>query len=130
MSPKRLENVRIVVVDDQEDARTAVGRYLSSLGADVHTSDEVDRALGLLPLMEPDLVITDIRLPGKDGFDLLRAIRSLDKPSIRDVPIVAMTALAEEIDEVKDPAPRFDGFLRKPFTPDALLRVISELLHI
>ena len=130
MSPKRLENLKIVVVDDQEDARTAVGRYLSSLGADVHTSDEVDRALGLLPLMEPDLVITDIRLPGKDGFDLLRAIRSLDKPSIRDVPIVAMTALAEEIDEVEDPAPRFDGFLRKPFTPDDLLRVISELLHI
>ena len=41
MSPKRLENLKIVVVDDQEDARTAVGRYLSSLGADVHT---VDRA--------------------------------------------------------------------------------------
>jgi CheY-like chemotaxis protein len=130
MSQKRLENIKIVVVDDQEDARTAVGRYLSSLGADVHTSDEVDGALGLLPTMEPDLVITDIRLPGKDGFELLRAIRSLDKPSIRHVPIVAMTALSEEIDEVKDPAPRFDGFLRKPFTPDALLRVISELLHV
>jgi CheY-like chemotaxis protein len=130
MSPKRLENLKIVVVDDQEDARTAVGRYLSSLGADVHTSDQVDRVLGLLPTMEPDLVITDIRLPGKDGFDLLRAIRSQEKPSIRNVPIVAMTALAEEIDEGKDPAPHFDGFLRKPFTPDALLRVISELLQV
>lgn len=129
MSPKRLENLKIVVVDDQEDARTAVGRYLSSLGADVHTLDEVDGALGLLPTMDPDLVITDIRLPGKDGFDLLRAIRSLDEPSIRDVPIVAMTALAENIDE-ENAAPRFDGFLRKPFTPDALLRVISELLHV
>ena len=105
----------------------AVGRYLASLGADVQTLDEVDGALRLLPTMEPDLVITDIRLPGKDGFDLLRAIRSLDEPSIRDVPIVAMTALAEEIDGA---APRFDGFLRKPFTPDALLRVISELLQV
>jgi CheY-like chemotaxis protein len=59
----------------------------------------------------------------------LRAIGSLDEPSIRDVPIVAMTALAEEIDE-ENSAPRFDGFLGKPFTPDALLRVISESLHV
>jgi CheY-like chemotaxis protein len=130
MSPKRLENLKIVVVDDQEDARTTVGRYLSSLGADVHTLDEVDRALGLLPILQPDLVITDIRLPGKDGFELLRSVRSLDKPSIRDVPIVAMTALADTIDQANDFTPRFDGVLRKPFTPDALLRVISKLLQV
>jgi CheY-like chemotaxis protein len=83
MGTKRLENLTIVVVDDQEDARRAVGRYLSSLGADVHTSDEVDKALNILPGLEPDLIITDIRLPGKDGFELLRTVRSLDKPSIR-----------------------------------------------
>jgi CheY-like chemotaxis protein len=130
MSRKRLENVKIVVVDDQEDARMAVGRYLSSLGADVHTSDEVDMALSLLPKVEPDLVITDIRLPGKDGFELLHTIRSLDQPSIRNVPVVAMTALAEKIDDVEDFAPRFDGFLRKPFTPDTLMQVISKLLQV
>jgi len=90
----------------------------------------VDSALRILPTVEPDLVITDIRLPGKDGFDLLSSIRSMDKPSIRDVPVVAMTALAEQIDEGTDFAPRFDGFLRKPFTPDTLLRVISELLRV
>jgi CheY-like chemotaxis protein len=130
MGTKRLENLTIVVVDDQEDARTAVGHYLSSLGADVHTSDEVDKALNILPAFEPDLIITDIRLPGKDGFELLRTVRSLDKPSIRDVPIVAMTALADGLDQMKNISPRFNGFLRKPFTPDALLRVISELLAV
>jgi CheY-like chemotaxis protein len=130
MGSKRLENVKIVVVDDQEDARTAVGRYLSSQGADVHTSAEVDAVLSLLPILQPDLVITDIRLPGKDGFELLRTVRSLDQPSIRDVPIVAMTALSEEIDQVKECAPGFDRVLRKPFTPDALMRVISELLEV
>jgi CheY-like chemotaxis protein len=72
MGTKRLENLTIVVVDDQEDARVAVGHYLSSLGADVHTSDQVDKALGILPVLQPDLIITDIRLPGKDGFELLR----------------------------------------------------------
>jgi CheY-like chemotaxis protein len=130
MGTKRLENLTIVVVDDQEDARTAVGRYLSSLGADVHTSDEVDKALNILPVLEPDLIITDIRLPGKDGFELLRTIRSLDKPSIRDVPIVAMTALADGLDQMSNVSPGFNGFLRKPFTPDTLLRVISELLAV
>jgi CheY-like chemotaxis protein len=107
-----------------------VGHYLSSLGADVHTSDEVDEALNILPVLEPDLIITDIRLPGKDGFELLHAVRSLDKPSIRDVPIVAMTALADGLDQMKNSSPHFNGFLRKPFTPDALLRVISELLAV
>ena len=100
------------------------------LGADVHTSDEVDKALNILPTLEPDLIITDIRLPGKDGFELLRTVRSLDNPSIRDVPIVAMTALADGLDQMKNISPRFNGFLRKPFTPDALLRVISELLAV
>ena len=128
MGTKRLENLTIVVVDDQEDARVAVGHYLSSLGADVHTSDQVDKALGILPVLQPDLIITDIRLPGKDGFELLRTVRSLDKPSIRNVPVVAMTALSDGLEQINNFSPRFDGFLRKPFTPDALLRVISKLL--
>jgi CheY-like chemotaxis protein len=130
MGTKRLENLTIVVVDDQEDARVAVGHYLSSLGADVHTSDEVDKALGILPVLQPDLIITDIRLPGKDGFELLRTVRSLDKPSIRNVPVVAMTALSDGLEQINNFSPRFDGFLRKPFTPDALLRVISKLLVV
>lgn len=128
MVTKRLENLTIVVVDDQEDARMAVGRYLSSLGADVHTSDEVDKALGILPVLQPDLIITDIRLPGKDGFELLCTVRSL--PAIRDVPVVAMTALSDGREQINNFSPRFNGFLRKPFTPDALLRVISELLAV
>jgi CheY-like chemotaxis protein len=128
MGTKRLENLTIVVVDDQEDARVAVGHYLSSLGADVHTSDEVDKALGILPVLQPDLIITDIRLPGKDGFELLRTVRSL--PAIRDVPVVAMTALSDGREQINNFSPRFNGFLRKPFTPDALLRVISELLAV
>jgi len=130
MGTKRLENLTIVLVDDQEDARVAVGHYLSGLGANVHTSDEVDKALGILPVLQPDLIITDIRLPGKDGFELLRTVRSLDKPFIRNVPIVAMTALFDGLEQIKNFSPRFDGFLRKPFTPDALLRVISKLLVV
>ena len=128
MGTKRLENLTIVLVDDQEDARVAIGHYLSDLGANVHTSDEVDEALGMLPVLQPDLIITDIRLPGKDGFELLRTVRSLDKPFIRNVPIVAMTALFDGLEKIKNFSPGFDGFLRKPFTPDALLRVISKLL--
>ena len=128
MGTKRFENLTIVVVDDQEDARTAVGHYLSSLGADVHTSDEVDEALNILPVLEPDLIITDIRLPGKDGFELLRTVRSLS--ATRDVPVVAMTALSDGREQINNFSLRFNGFLRKPFTPDALLRVISELLAV
>jgi CheY-like chemotaxis protein len=130
MDSKRLENVKILIVDHQEDASASVGRYLSSLGAEIRISQEVDEALGVLPTLQPDLIITDIRLPGKDGFEFLRAIRSLNKSSIRDVPIVAMTALSNGIDRMKAHSIHFNGFLRKPFTPDTLMRVISELLEL
>src|ERR1700722_18936023 len=110
MGTKRLENLTIVVVDDQEDARVAVGHYLSSLGADVHTSDDVDTALGILPVIQPDLIITDIRLPGKDGFELLRTVRSLS--ATRDVPVVAMTALSDGREQINNFSLRFNGFLR------------------
>ena len=77
--------------------------------------------------LHPDLVLSDIAMPGKDGFELLREIRSLD--DVSEVPVIAITGLCRALDQMRAPAAGFDAVLLKPFTPDVLLQVISEVIH-
>ena len=77
---------------------------------------------------QPALVVSDIAMPDKDGFELLQEIRSLDLP--QKIPVIAITGLSRPLDQIRAPAAGFDALLIKPFTPDALLRVISEVLEV
>jgi CheY-like chemotaxis protein len=126
----QLENLKIVVVDDQEEVRSALERYLSSLGAQVHTYDNVGQTLTAFRLVRPHLVICDIHLPRENGIDLLHGIRLLEQYPREEVPVIAMTGFVNEIEQIKARAPGFNGFLRKPFTPDTLLQIISELAKL
>ena len=128
MGLQQLQNLKIMVVDDQEEVRLAIDRYLSSLGAQVHTYENVDAALDAFLPFQPDLVICAIHPPKEAGVELLREIRSLQQGARREVPVVGMTTFANEIEHIKAIEPGFNGLLRKPFTPVALLRIISDLL--
>jgi len=128
MELQRLDNLKIVVVDDQENVRSPVGRFLSDKGARVRACRNVDEALEAVPRLHPDLVISDIRMPEKDGFELLNAIRLMERDSGREMPVIAMTAHEPETQEIIASPPMFDGFLSKPFTPTALMRMISDVL--
>jgi CheY-like chemotaxis protein len=128
MELQRLDDLQIVVVDDQEKVRSSVSHFLADKGAQVKTCRNVDEALEALPKLHPDLIISDIRMPEKDGFELLHAVRSLDEESSREIPVIAMTGHEPETDEIIGSPPMFDGFLSKPFTPAALMRMISDVL--
>ena len=128
MELRRLDNLKIVVVDDQEKVRSSVGHFLADKGAQVEACQNVDEALEAVPRLQPDLIISDIRMPEKDGFALLHAVRLLDEESSREVPVIAMTAHEPETEQIVARSPLFDGFLPKPFTPTALMRVISNVL--
>ena len=69
-------------------------------------------------------------MPGKDGFELLEEIRTLDLSSGGEVPVIAITGLSRLLDQMRAPAAGFDALLLKPFTPVTLLRVISEVLEM
>jgi CheY-like chemotaxis protein len=124
----RLDNLRIVVVDDHNEVRRALAGFLSGLGAIVRECANADDALTLVPHLQPDFVLSDIAMPGKDGFELLREIRSLDPSDGSEVPVIAITGLSRPLDQMRMPAAGFDAVLLKPFTPDVLLHVISEVI--
>jgi CheY-like chemotaxis protein len=130
MSPRRLNDLAIVVVDDENDVRSAIARYLASLGAVVEVCENADEGISSIRRLRPDLVLSDLAMPGKDGFELLNEIRSMDRLEGRHTPVIAITGFGREVDRVRLPAAGFNAVLRKPFTPEALLRAISDLLEL
>jgi CheY-like chemotaxis protein len=126
---QRLEELRVVLVDDHKEVRSALSGYLSDLGAIVRECANAEDARETILGLHPDLVLSDIAMPGKDGFELLREIRSLDPSDGSEVPVIAITGLSRPLDQMRAPAAGFDAVLLKPFTPDVLLQVISEVIH-
>ena len=130
MSPRRLNDLVIVVVDDENDVRSAIARYLASLGAGVEVCKNADEGISSIRRLRPDLVLSDLAMPGKDGFELLNEIRSMDRLEGGNTPVIAITGLGREVDRIRLHSAGFNAILRKPFTPEALLRAISDLLEL
>ena len=93
MSPNRLSNLTIVVVEDHDDARRYLGLFLGHLGANVVVARNGFEGLEAVKTNRPNLVLSDISMPGRDGFGLLRDIRALGPDAGGSVPVIAMTAL-------------------------------------
>jgi CheY-like chemotaxis protein len=120
-----LTGVKILVVDDQPDACDLIERLLRDRGAEVTTASTVDTAIDHLAAAPYDVLISDISMPGRDGYDLIGYVRSL--PS--GIPAVALTALAREEDAQRAIAAGFDRHLAKPVTAAALIGSVSDLHH-
>jgi CheY-like chemotaxis protein len=117
MSHNRLSNLRIVVVEDHDDTRRYLGIFLGQLGANVVLARNAFEGVEAVKTSRPNLVLCDIKMPGRDGFDVLSEIRALGPAAGGNVPVIAMSAL------VTRASARMLGFqscLAKPFTPDNL----------
>jgi CheY-like chemotaxis protein len=128
MSPNRLSNLTIVVVEDHDDARTYLGVFLRHLGADVVVAGNAPEGLEAIKNNHPDLVLTDIMMPGMDGFELLREIRALGEDAGGGVPVIAMSALYTPADRARILDAGFQAYLLKPFPPSKLVERIVALL--
>jgi CheY-like chemotaxis protein len=89
----RLDGLRIVIVDDEADARRVVGRILQDAGAVVAPAGSVNEALQAIEKIRPHVLISDIAMPDRDGYDLIREVRAKGHTA-QSLPSVALTAFA------------------------------------
>ena len=129
MSPNRLSNLKIVVVDDHNDFRRYLGAFLGRLGANVAVAENAIEGLEAVKTYRPNLVLSDISMPGRDGFGLLSDIRALGPDAGGSVPVIAMTALVMRLDSGAFLNAGFNAFLPKPFSPETLVEAILTVLN-
>ena len=126
MSPTRLSNLTIVVVEDHNDTRRFLGIFLGHLGAKVVVAGNAIEGLAAVKTYHPNLVLSDISMPGGDGFGLLSDIRALGPDAGGNVPVIAMTAF---VDRARILNAGFKAFLSKPFSPETLVETILTALN-
>jgi CheY-like chemotaxis protein len=129
MSPNRLSNLTIVVVEDHDDARRHLGLFLDRLGAKVVVARNGFEGFEAIKNNRPNLVVSDIQMPGMDGLELLREIRALAPDAGGSVPVIAMTAFGTHADRERLLHAGFKACLLKPFTPDKLVETILSVLN-
>jgi CheY-like chemotaxis protein len=129
MPREPLAALTILVVEDHDDARRYMEIFLRQQGANVIGARNAVEGLEAIKIHHPTLVLSDIMMPGGDGFELLREIRALETGEERAVPVIAMTALVSPADRRRILDAGFRAYLRKPFTPDRLLETIQSVLN-
>src|SRR5689334_21802988 len=123
----RLDGVRVLLVDDEQDTRNLLTLILGQSGALVTTAAGVAEALELLRLTKYDLLISDIEMPNEDGYSLIRKVRAHKSAEIRSIPAVALTAHARAADRVRALSEGFQLHIPKPVEPAELVVAISNL---
>src|SRR5258706_7958101 len=128
MARPPLAGVRVLIVEDEADARELLTLTLEVSGAEVNAVESVQEALRNLELFKPDVLLSDIGMPVESGYDLIRQLRLLSGES-RDIPAVALTAFATDKDRQLALAAGFQIHLAKPVEPIVLVRAIEKLAN-
>ncbi len=123
-----LAGISVLVVDDETDSRRVLMRQLSRAKAEVREADSVAQAAGMLESWTPDVLISDIAMPGEDGYSLIRRLRSSHKAALRALPAIALTAFARTEDRARALDAGFQTHLPKPFEPVAMLSAVRALV--
>jgi CheY-like chemotaxis protein len=122
-----LQGISVLVVDDEPDSNEALQTLLGSRGAEVRVAGSARQALEILDGWRPDLVVSDIGMPGEDGYALLQQIRA--RPAARggNVPAIALTAYARVDDRIRILRAGFRMHLVKPIDPGELIAVVAAV---
>jgi CheY-like chemotaxis protein len=124
-SESSLDGVRVIVVDDEPDARQLVNKLLSREGADVVVAASTSEALECVAKQAPDIVVSDIGMPGQDGYVLVRELRKQFSPV--DLPAIALTAYARPEERQLALDSGFQMHLTKPLDVQTLISAVSQL---
>ncbi len=122
-----LDDLRVLVVDDEEDTRDLVKVILTRCGAEVKTCGSAAEALDKLEAWRPDVLVSDIGMPGEDGYSLIKKVRALKTWNEQTLPAVALTAYAGAEDRARALSSGFQRHMAKPLEPRELIVVIANL---
>jgi PAS domain S-box-containing protein len=123
-----LRGTRIVVVDDRPDERELFAEILSRAGATVEAAESAATALELVERMRPDVIVSDIAMPGEDGYAFVRKLRGHHDRAIAVTPAVALTAHARAEDRQNAFTAGFQRYVAKPVLPEDLVQTVGGLL--
>ncbi len=125
----RLNDVHVLVVDDEEDAREFVSIVLEDAGAHVSQAPSASAAVRFLASSTSpvSVIVSDVGMPGEDGYAFLRRVRAADSPRTRRLPALALTAYAHAEDREKALAAGFHEHVAKPIDPAKLVDVVAAL---
>jgi hypothetical protein len=124
---EQLAGVRVVVVDDEPDARELLTAVLEHHGAEVACAASVDEALRLVERFGPDVLVSDIGMPVHDGYELIRRLRALSADAGGRTPATALTGFARPEDGVRAVDAGFNTHMAKPVDPARLVEVVAKL---
>lgn len=121
-----LAGVSVLVVEDNDDSRKLIQTVLKRAGASVQVAESAATALRILAGEWPDIIVSDIEMPGEDGYSLIRKIR-LQESSSRRLPAIALTAYTRSVDRVRALAAGFHLHMGKPVEPAELVAAVRNL---
>lgn len=124
-----LEGVRVLVVDDEPDARDVVKAALMQQGAEVYTCASAAEGLKQVFIWKPTVILCDIGMPQEDGYDFIRKLRQWEIGAGGQIPAVAVTAFAREEDRLKAIASGYQTHFAKPIEPTQLAAVVASLVE-
>ncbi len=122
-----LAGIHVFVVDDEADARVLLKRVLEDQGAAVTVFDSADGALAAMKTSRPSVIVSDVGMPGTDGYQMMRTLRSTESRDSR-VPALALTAFARAEDRKRSLVAGFQAHLAKPFDMAELVLLVADLV--
>lgn len=118
---------QLLLVDDEPGLREAVKAYLEDEGFTVHVASNAREGWDLLQRTSPDLVISDIMMPQVDGYEFLKQMR--EDPRFQALPVIFLTARGMTSDRIQGYNAGCDAYISKPFDPDELVAIVSNILE-
>jgi PAS domain S-box-containing protein len=124
---ERLDGLKVLVVDDEADTRELLRVVLGRCGAEVTTAGSAEEALDLLKVNRPDVLVSDIGMPGTDGYELIRQVRALSLEGGGKIPAVALTAYARAEDRLQVLRAGYQMHVAKPVELSELVAIVANL---
>jgi signal transduction histidine kinase len=124
-----VDGISVLLVDDDSDSRNFLSELLVKQGLTVSTAGSADEALEVFDRARPDVLVSDIAMPGEDGYDLIRRVRSLGDEDGGRTPAVALTAYVRAEDQRAALDAGYDRHIRKPVDLSELVTAVAQLAH-